>query len=75
MKERCLLFGEVTLNEAQNKSKGIYKLQSSNLKAIAGKIVSKESEFEKKLLFMLNAGLDEEAYKIVKKEKKTIAQL
>jgi len=45
---RFLLMGEITLNEALNKSKGTARIQSGNLKAIAGKIISKEKDFDRK---------------------------
>jgi hypothetical protein len=63
VKKRYILMSEVTLYEALKKQGGTARLQSTALKKLAGDIASKESNFDKKIKFMISHGLINQAYK------------
>ena len=53
------MYAEITLNEARKHEKGTSRVQAGNLKNLAGQIASKHEQFDDKIRFMIDAGLDE----------------
>ena len=67
--DRYLLFGEIVLNEAHQKSTGATKTQSYKLKQMGCKLILKKDDVDKRIQFLVNAGLDYEAQQEIMKQK------